>query len=70
MKQRKISDMKGIDEKFEKIIKSIQGKKAQLKKEYNDAFSMELNRINIEQENFEKHMSLVNFSKDTVLKTV
>ncbi len=31
---------------------------------------MELDRVNIEQENFEKHMSLLNFTKDTVLKTV
>jgi hypothetical protein len=30
---------------------------------------MELNRVNTEQENFEKHMSLISFSKDTVMKT-
>jgi len=44
-------------------------KKAQLKKEYNDAFNIELDRVNIEQENFEKHMSLINFSRETVQKT-
>ena len=44
-------------------------KKAQLKKEYNDAFNVELARVNTEQENFEKHMSLIAFSKDNVART-
>jgi transcription initiation factor TFIIIB Brf1 subunit/transcription initiation factor TFIIB len=69
MKQRKIKDMGKIDTKFEKLIKMVQMKKAQLKKEYNDAFNIELSRVNQEQENFEKHMSLVAFNKDTVTKT-
>ena len=69
MKTKKIKDMKIIDEIFEKFIKNIQMKKAQLKKEYNDAFNIELDRVNIEQENFEKHMSLINFSRETVQKT-
>ena len=46
MKSKKIRDMKTIDEKFEKIIKQIQLKKAHLKKDYNDAFNVELNRVN------------------------
>lgn len=44
-------------------------KKALIKKEYNDAFNSELNRVNIDMENFEKHISLIAFSKDTVVKT-
>lgn len=31
---------------------------------------MEEKRINQELENFEKHISLINFNKETVLKTV
>ena len=42
MKQRKIKDMRQIDEVFEKILKKLQIKKAQIKKQYNDAFNLEL----------------------------
>lgn len=70
MKVKKIQDMKHIDDKFEGIIKQVQLKKAQLKKQYNDAFTVELTRVNQEQENYEKHISLISFSKDNVLKTV
>jgi hypothetical protein len=45
-------------------------KKALIKKEYNDAFNKEITRVNQEQENFEKHLSLIAFTKDTVVKTV
>lgn len=62
--------MKMIDGIFEKITKMIMLKKTQLKKEYNEAFNQELDRVNIEQENFEKHMSLINFNKETVQKLV
>lgn len=62
--------MKSIDESFEGIVKQVQLKKAQLKKQYNDAFLIELGRVNLEQENFEKHISLISFSKDNVMKTV
>lgn len=37
---------------------------------YNECFKMEEARINQELENFEKHMSLINFNKETVTKTV
>mmetsp|Transcript_23569 Transcript_23569/g.23228 ORF Transcript_23569/g.23228 Transcript_23569/m.23228 type:complete len:96 (+) Transcript_23569:473-760(+) len=69
MKQKKIKDMAKIDQHFDKMIKGLQMKKAQLKMEYNDAFNVEFKRVNLEQENFEKHMSLISFSKDNVLKT-
>jgi N12 class adenine-specific DNA methylase len=65
----KIKEMRSIDEKFEKIMKQVQMKKALVKKEYNDAFNSELNRVNLDMENFEKHISLIAFSKDTVVKT-
>lgn len=59
-----------IDEIFDRIAKKIMLKKAQLKKEYNEAFNVELDRVNAEQENFEKHQSLINFNKETVFKLV
>jgi kelch-like protein 10 len=46
LKQTKLKDMKKIDEKFEIISKKIMMKKALLKKEYNDAFNVELNKVN------------------------
>jgi hypothetical protein len=61
--------MRIIDEVFEKIQKKLLMRKAQIKKSYNDAFNQELGQVNIEQENFEKHLSLINFSKETVVKT-
>jgi len=70
MKQRKIKDMKAIDDAFDRIVKKVLLKKAQLKHEYNEVFQRELDRVNGEQENFEKHMSLLNFTKETVQKTV
>jgi hypothetical protein len=48
MKSKKIKDMKMIDEIFERITKKIHLKKAMLKKEYNEAFHQELERVNIE----------------------
>lgn len=59
-----------IDDVFEKISRKVQMKKAMLKNEYNEHFNMELDRVNNEQENFQKHMSLINFTKETALKTV
>ena len=61
--------MKSIDETFDKLIRKIQVKKAQIKKQYNEAFNLELSHVTSEQENFEKHLSLINFSKETVVKT-
>jgi len=37
-----------IDEIFDRIAKKIMLKKAQLKKEYNEAFNVELDRVNAE----------------------
>jgi hypothetical protein len=69
MKLRKIRDMQTIDEQFEGLQRKVLLKKAQLKKAYNDAFNQELAQVNAEQENFEKHLSLINFSRETVVKT-
>lgn len=69
MKLRKIRDMQSIDEQFEGLQRKVLLKKAQLKKAYNDAFNQELAQVNAEQENFEKHLSLINFSRETVVKT-
>ena len=70
MKIRKIKDIKYFDEKIEKLVEQIMLKKAQLKREYIDAFNSEMERVDKEQENFETHLSLIAFNKDTVLKTV
>jgi hypothetical protein len=70
MKLRKIKDIKHFDEKIEKLMEQIMLKKAQLKREYIEAFNSEMDRVNKEQENFETHLSLIAFNKDTVLKTV
>ena len=70
MKQKKIKDMKQIDDLFERIVKKILHKKVLLKKDYNEAFNLELDRVNLDMENFEKHMSLINFNKETVHKLV
>ena len=70
MKIRRIRDVKQIDNNYQKLIDKIQAQRAQVKLRYNDCFKMEEQRINQELENFEKHMSLINFNKDTVQKTV
>lgn len=44
--------------------------RAQVKIKYNEAFKIEQRRIQTEQENFQKHMSVINFNKETVIKTV
>jgi len=44
-------------------------KKAETKLKYSDALKVEECRINRELENFEKHLSLVNFCKDNVSKS-
>ena len=44
-------------------------KKAEIKLKYSDALKVEEARINREQENFEKHMSLIHFCKENVAKT-
>ena len=55
-----------IDEYFERVIKSILIKKAEIKMKYADALKVEEARINREQENFEKHLSLIHFCKENV----
>ena len=67
---RKVKAIRQIDNHFDKIIKEIQLKKAQTKLKYNDALKVEEMRINREQENFEKHLSLVNFCKENVVKSM
>jgi len=70
MKLRRIKDIKMVDAKYQKLIDKIRGQRAQIKIRYNDCFQIEEKRINQELENFEKHMSLINFNKETVTKTV
>lgn len=41
-----------------------------MKVKYNECFKIEERRIQTELENFEKHLSLINFNKETVLKAV
>ena len=58
--------MQQIDEYFEKVIKQILLKKAEIKLKYSEALKVEEARINREQENFEKHLSLIHFCKENV----
>lgn len=58
-----------MDDYFERIILQIKLKKAETKLKYSDCLKVEEARINREQENFEKHMSLINFCKENVERT-
>ena len=69
VKRRKIRVMGQIDDYFERIIRQIQLKKAETKLKYSDCLKVEEARINREQENFEKHMSLIHFCKENVERT-
>ena len=44
-------------------------KRAEVKLKYSEALQVEEARIMREQENFEKHLSLVRFCKENVLKS-
>lgn len=44
-------------------------KKAEIKLKYNNALAIEQARIHAEQENLEKHVSLINFTKQNVVST-
>ena len=70
IKIRRIKDIKQIDAQYQKLIDKIQSQRAQIKLRYNECFKMEELRINQELENFEKHMSLISFNKETVNATV
>ena len=70
MKIRRVKDIQLIDNQYQKLIDKILTQRASNKLRYNDCFKMEEARINQELENFEKHMSLINFNKETVTKTV
>ena len=70
MKMRRIKDIKSIDTKFDVLVEKIQAHRALIKLKYNDCYKMEEQRINQELENFDKHMSLINFNKETVSKLV
>lgn len=37
---------------------------------YNESFKIEERRIQAELKNYEKHLSLINFNRDTVIKAV
>lgn len=68
VKRRKFKTMQQIDDYFEKVVKQVLLKKAEIKLKYSEALKVEEARINREQENFEKHMSLVHFCKENVGK--
>jgi hypothetical protein len=51
--------MAQIDDYFERIIRQVLLKKAEVKLKYSDALKVEEARIAREQENFEKHLSLI-----------
>lgn len=44
-------------------------KRAEIKLKYSDALQVEEARIMREQENFDKHLSLIKFCKENVVKT-
>ena len=69
MKRRKVKVMQHVDEYFERVIKQILIKKAEIKLKYSDALKVEEARVLREQENFQKHLSLIQFCKDNVQKT-
>ena len=58
-----------INDYFEKVIKQVQLKKAEVKLKYSKALKVEEARISREQENFEKHSKMINFCKENVQKT-
>ena len=59
MKRRKVKVMQHVDEYFERVIKQILVKKAEVKLKYSDALKVEEARLLREEENFEKHLSLI-----------
>ena len=61
--------MTQIDDNFERIIRQILRKKAEVKLKYVEALQVEEARIVREQENFEKHLSLVQFCCENVKTT-
>ena len=61
--------MQQIDNYFEKVVKQVLLKKAEVKLKYAEALKVEEARIHGEQENFEKHLSLVRFCGENVNKT-
>lgn len=70
MKSRRIKDIKQVDAYYQRLIDKVERQRALVKLKYNDCFKMEEARINQELENFQKHMSLINFNKETVQQTV
>ena len=70
MRLKRIKDLKIIDSKYQRLLDKISAQRAQIKVKYNECFKIEERRIQTELENFEKHASLINFNRDTVLKAV
>jgi hypothetical protein len=66
VKQRKVEVMGQINDYFDKVIKQVQLKKAEVKLKYCKALKVEEARIAREQENFEKHSKMINFCKENV----
>ena len=61
--------MTQIDENFDRIIHQVLQKRAEIKLKYAEALQVEEARICREQENFDKHLSLIRFCKENVVKT-
>lgn len=69
VKRKKVKVMQQIDDYFERVMRSVLLKKAEIKLKYSDALKVEEARIGREAENFEKHLSLIQFCKENVQKT-
>ena len=69
VKKRKVEVMTQIDENFDRIIHQVLQKRAEIKLKYAEALQVEEARICREQENFDKHLSLIRFCKENVVKT-
>ena len=69
VKKRKVEVMTQIDDNFDRIIHMILQKRAEVKLKYAEALQVEEARIMREQENFDKHLSLIRFCKENVVKT-
>ena len=59
MKQRKIEVMSQIDDNFDQVVKQLLHKKAEVKMKYAEAMQVEEAHILKEQEQVEKHISLI-----------
>ena len=64
------NELKSVDAFFDGLILQLKVQRSKVKKDYSEAWQHESERLYSEQEEFQKHLSLINFTKDTVQKTV